>query len=123
MPPSLWRLTSARPFLQQNWWRLSQCRYHRGGPNARAMHFSRVPAMASRHCARINLFRSSSRSVAALEDIEFEGYAVGGLAVGEGQEAMFETLEATTLFMQDRKPRYLMGLASRLIWLWGGARD
>ncbi|MDC3234471.1 tRNA guanosine(34) transglycosylase Tgt [Candidatus Puniceispirillum sp.] len=51
-----------------------------------------------------------AESVAALEDIDFEGYAVGGLAVGEGQEAMFETLEATTPLMQDRKPRYLMGV-------------
>ena len=51
-----------------------------------------------------------AESVAALEDIDFEGYAVGGLAVGEGQEAMFETLEATTPLMQDSKPRYLMGV-------------
>jgi queuine tRNA-ribosyltransferase len=51
-----------------------------------------------------------AESVAALEDIDFEGYAVGGLAVGEGQEAMFETLEATTPLMHDRKPRYLMGV-------------
>ncbi len=51
-----------------------------------------------------------AESVAALKDIDFEGYAVGGLAVGEGQEAMFETLEATTPLMQDSKPRYLMGV-------------
>ena len=51
-----------------------------------------------------------AESVAALEDIDFEGYAVGGLAVGEGREVMFETLDATTPLMQDRKPRYLMGV-------------
>lgn len=51
-----------------------------------------------------------AESVAALEDIGFEGYAVGGLAVGEGQEAMFETLEVTTPLMQADKPRYLMGV-------------
>ena len=51
-----------------------------------------------------------AQSVSELEDIGFEGYAVGGLAVGEGQEAMFETLEATTAFMEDSKPRYLMGV-------------
>ena len=52
------------------------------------------------------------RIKSALEtiNIDFEGYAVGGLAVGEGQEAMFETLEATTPLMQDLKPRYLMGV-------------
>ena len=51
-----------------------------------------------------------AQSVAALVDIGFEGYAVGGLAVGEGQAAMFETLEATTPLMQKDKPRYLMGV-------------
>ena len=51
-----------------------------------------------------------AESVAALEDIDFEGYAVGGLAVGEGQQAMFETLEVTTPLMRQDKPRYLMGV-------------
>ena len=45
-----------------------------------------------------------------LHEIDFEGYAVGGLAVGEGQEAMFETIEFTTPHMQADKPRYLMGV-------------
>ena len=51
-----------------------------------------------------------AESVAALGDIGFEGYAIGGLAVGEGQEAMFEALEFTTPLMQEGKPRYLMGV-------------
>ena len=51
-----------------------------------------------------------AESVAALADIGFEGYAIGGLAVGEGQEAMFEALEFTTPLMQTDKPRYLMGV-------------
>ena len=51
-----------------------------------------------------------AESVAALGDIGFEGYAIGGLAVGEGQEAMFEALEFTTPLMQQDKPRYLMGV-------------
>ncbi len=51
-----------------------------------------------------------AESVAALEEIDFEGYAVGGLAVGEGQAAMFRTLEMTTPLMQSDKPRYLMGV-------------
>lgn len=41
---------------------------------------------------------------------DFEGYAVGGLAVGEGQEAMLEALSFTTPHMQADKPRYLMGV-------------
>ena len=49
-------------------------------------------------------------SIDLLHEIDFEGYAVGGLAVGEGQEAMFETLEFTTPHMQADKPRYLMGV-------------
>tara|TARA_R110002111_G_scaffold16081_1_gene41427 strand:- start:5296 stop:6426 length:1131 start_codon:yes stop_codon:yes gene_type:complete len=49
-------------------------------------------------------------SVAALTGIGFEGYAVGGLAVGEGQEEMFRTLEFTTPALPQDKPRYLMGV-------------
>ncbi len=49
-------------------------------------------------------------SIEALTDIGFEGYAVGGLAVGEGQEAMFSTLEFTTPYLPQDKPRYLMGV-------------
>jgi len=53
-----------------------------------------------------------AESVAALTDIGFEGYAVGGLAVGEGQEAMFTTLECTTPLLPSDKPRYLMGVGT-----------
>jgi queuine tRNA-ribosyltransferase len=46
-----------------------------------------------------------AESIAALEEIDFEGYAIGGLAVGEGQDAMFETLEFTTPLMRADRPR------------------
>jgi queuine tRNA-ribosyltransferase len=49
-------------------------------------------------------------SVAALADIGFDGYAVGGLAVGEGQAVMLETLEAAVPAMPAERPRYLMGV-------------
>ena len=49
-------------------------------------------------------------SVENLIDIGFNGYAVGGLAVGEGQENMFNTLDFTTLYLPEDKPRYLMGV-------------
>ncbi len=49
-------------------------------------------------------------SIQKLHEIGFEGYAIGGLAVGEGQELMFETLTATTPHMVSSKPRYLMGV-------------
>jgi queuine tRNA-ribosyltransferase len=50
------------------------------------------------------------RSAEALKEIGFDGYAVGGLAVGEGQQAMFETLEATVPHLPAERPRYLMGV-------------
>ena len=49
-------------------------------------------------------------SAAALKAIGFDGYAVGGLAVGEGQEAMFGCLDHAPGFLPEDKPRYLMGV-------------
>ena len=49
-------------------------------------------------------------SIQQLHEIGFEGYAIGGLAVGEGQKLMFETLSSTTPHMLSDKPRYLMGV-------------
>jgi queuine tRNA-ribosyltransferase len=50
------------------------------------------------------------RSAEELKGISFDGYAIGGLAVGEGQAAMFETLEATVPSLPADRPRYLMGV-------------
>jgi queuine tRNA-ribosyltransferase len=50
------------------------------------------------------------RSVHELMAIGFDGYAVGGLAVGEGQAAMFDVLDATLPHMTKDRPRYLMGV-------------
>jgi queuine tRNA-ribosyltransferase len=49
-------------------------------------------------------------SADALLDIGFDGYAVGGLAVGEGQEAMFACLDFAPGQLDPTKPRYLMGV-------------
>ncbi|WP_298932173.1 tRNA guanosine(34) transglycosylase Tgt [uncultured Ruegeria sp.] len=49
-------------------------------------------------------------SAEALKNIGFEGYAIGGLAVGEGQEAMFSCLDYAPDFLPEDKPRYLMGV-------------
>ena len=49
-------------------------------------------------------------SAAALVDIGFDGYAIGGLAVGEGQERMFEVLATTVPHLPAERPRYLMGV-------------
>ena len=51
-----------------------------------------------------------AESVAALTDIGFDGYAIGGLAVGEGQETMFTVLDFTEPLMVKDRPRYLMGV-------------
>jgi len=49
-------------------------------------------------------------SAKALQGIGFDGYAIGGLAVGEGQELMFATLDFTTPLLPADRPRYLMGV-------------
>lgn len=49
-------------------------------------------------------------SAEKLIEIGFDGYAVGGLAVGEGQEAMFATLDFAPAMLPQDKPRYLMGV-------------
>ncbi|HVZ69040.1 MAG TPA: tRNA guanosine(34) transglycosylase Tgt [Rhizomicrobium sp.] len=50
------------------------------------------------------------RSAEELKLIGFDGYALGGLAVGEGQNAMFEVLDATVSRLPDERPHYLMGV-------------
>ena len=71
------------------------------------------------HAARAALFgiqqgsldeELRKRSADALIDIGFDGYAVGGLAVGEGQEAMFATLDFAPDQLPADRPRYLMGV-------------
>ena len=51
-------------------------------------------------------------SAERLKEIGFDGYAIGGLAVGEGQEKMFEVLDYAPGMLPDDKPRYLMGVGS-----------
>ena len=71
------------------------------------------------HAARSALFgiqqgsldeKLRARSAAALTDIGFDGYAIGGLAVGEGQPAMFGVLDYAPGQLPADKPRYLMGV-------------
>ena len=51
-------------------------------------------------------------SAEALREIGFDGYGIGGLAVGEGQAAMFDTLDATVPYLPASHPRYLMGVGT-----------
>lgn len=71
------------------------------------------------HAARSALFgiqqgsldeKLRARSAAALIDIGFDGYAIGGLAVGEGQAAMFGVLDYAPAQLPADRPRYLMGV-------------
>lgn len=55
-----------------------------------------------------------ARSAAALQEIGFPGYAVGGLAVGEGQARMFDVLDVTVPHLPHDRPRYLMGVGKPL---------
>ena len=58
-----------------------------------------------------SVFRDQrEESARALCDIGFDGYAVGGLAVGEGQQAMFDVLDYAPDMLPQDKPRYLMGV-------------
>jgi queuine tRNA-ribosyltransferase len=52
------------------------------------------------------------QSAAALTNIGFEGYAIGGLAVGEGQAEMFKVLDFTVPNLPADRPRYLMGVGT-----------
>ena len=52
------------------------------------------------------------KSLESLVKINFDGYAIGGLAVGEKQSQMFEVLDGITRFMPNNKPRYLMGVGT-----------
>jgi len=51
-------------------------------------------------------------SATGLQAIGFDGYAIGGLAVGEGQAAMFAVLDATVPLLPADRPRYLMGVGT-----------
>ncbi len=52
------------------------------------------------------------QSAKALNALDFEGYAIGGLSVGEPAQLMYKTIEATEPFLKEDKPRYLMGVGT-----------
>ena len=76
--------------------------FDRGGEHA-----ERPRSSAS---SRVRSTRPATASAEALIDIGFDGYAVGGLAVGEGQEAMLGCLDFAADMLPTDKPRYLMGV-------------
>lgn len=62
------------------------------------------------------------RSARDLVEMDFPGYAIGGLSVGEPPETMYEVLEYTVPLLPEEKPRYLMGVGSPDYLLEGVAR-
>ncbi|MDY0092733.1 MAG: tRNA guanosine(34) transglycosylase Tgt [Candidatus Vecturithrix sp.] len=62
-----------------------------------------------------------TQSVERLQAISFDGYAIGGLSVGEPKSLMFETLEQTVPLLPENAPRYLMGVGTPLDLVRGAA--
>ena len=72
----------------------------------KSMELSLRWAKRSRDAFNTQPFRSEGQALG------FEGYSLGGLAVGEGQEMMLRVLDSTTPIMPQNKPRYLMGVGT-----------
>ena len=83
-------------------------RRSREGFDSGGKHAERAALFGIQQGALDESLRKSSAD--ALIDIGFDGYAVGGLAVGEGQEAMFACLDFAPDQLPKDKPRYLMGV-------------
>lgn len=89
--------------MSMRWARRSRAAFDQGGEHAEASALFGIQQGALDE----NLRRTSAE---ALADIGFDGYAIGGLAVGEGQEAMFATLDFAPGQLPADRPRYLMGV-------------
>jgi len=89
--------------LSMRWAKRSRDAFDAGGAHAEASALFGIQQGALDEGLR-------ARSAAALTEIGFDGYAIGGLAVGEGQEAMFATLDFAPGQLPEYAPRYLMGV-------------
>jgi queuine tRNA-ribosyltransferase len=89
--------------LSMRWARRSRDAFDAGGEHAeRAALFGIQQGALDEELRR--------ESAGTLSEIGFDGYAIGGLAVGEGQEAMFATLDFAPAMLPEDRPRYLMGV-------------
>ncbi|HEX8056166.1 MAG TPA: tRNA guanosine(34) transglycosylase Tgt [Novosphingobium sp.] len=89
--------------MSMRWARRSRDAFDAGGEHAEAAALFGIQQGALDESLR-------QESADALRDIGFDGYAIGGLAVGEGQEAMFATLDFAPGQLPADRPRYLMGV-------------
>ncbi|WP_294326792.1 tRNA guanosine(34) transglycosylase Tgt [uncultured Sphingomonas sp.] len=104
VPTTSTREVQARAMERSMRW----ARRSRAGFDSGEEHSSRAALFGIQQGALDEKLRKSSAD--ALIDIGFDGYAVGGLAVGEGQEAMFDVLDYAPQQLPVDKPRYLMGV-------------
>jgi queuine tRNA-ribosyltransferase len=89
--------------LSMRWARRSRDAFDAGGDHAGAAALFGIQQGSLDEDLRL-------RSAQALTEIGFDGYAIGGLAVGEGQESMFGCLDYAPRQLPADKPRYLMGV-------------
>ena len=89
--------------LSMRWARRSRVAFDAGGEHAERAALFGIQQGALDEDLRL-------QSAQALREIGFDGYAIGGLAVGEGQEAMFATLDFAPGQLPEDAPRYLMGV-------------
>ncbi|WP_338244701.1 tRNA guanosine(34) transglycosylase Tgt [Aurantiacibacter hainanensis] len=89
--------------LSMRWAKRSRAAFDAGGAHARSSALFGIQQGALDESLR-------ARSAEALREIGFDGYAIGGLAVGEGQEAMFGVLDYAPGQLPEDAPRYLMGV-------------
>ncbi|MEH3040685.1 MAG: tRNA guanosine(34) transglycosylase Tgt [Sphingomonas paucimobilis] len=104
VPTTSTREVQARAMERSMRW----ARRSRAGFDSGEDHAARAALFGIQQGALDEKLRKSSAD--ALIDIGFDGYAVGGLAVGEGQEAMFGVLDYAPQQLPVDKPRYLMGV-------------
>ena len=90
--------------LSLRWAERSQARLRDAG-RARAMR-------CSASCRAATIIALRAESARALTDIGFDGYAIGGLAVGEPQDVMLKVVEETAPALPAERPRYLMGVGT-----------
>jgi len=89
--------------MSMRWAKRSRAAFDAGGEHAAGTALFGIQQGALDEALRL-------QSAEALQEIGFDGYAIGGLAVGEGQEAMFATLDFAPGQLPENAPRYLMGV-------------
>jgi queuine tRNA-ribosyltransferase len=94
--------------MSMRWAKRSRDAFDEGGSAGGSDHAARSALFGIQQGSLNRVLRGAS--AAALIDIGFDGYAIGGLAVGEGQEAMFGCLDYAPDMLPADKPRYLMGV-------------